>query len=112
MPEEENKKKFLLISFVFLLLSILLGSAIYYIKKERYRGFIYSCRGWGLNKLPEIKNFIKNDLKKFNVEILYIGGDPRLVIYSSNKTRIETIDLTPYNRKQLNELFTSKGLKK
>ena len=45
MLEEENKKKFLLISFVFILLSILLGSAIYYIKKERYRGVIYSCRG-------------------------------------------------------------------
>ena len=112
MPNEGNNKNFFVASIIFLFVSILFGTIIYYIKKERLKGVIYSCRGWELNKLPEVKNFIKYDLKYFNVDIFYSGGKPRLVIYSSNKKEIETIDLSPYNRKQLFELFKLKGLKK
>ena len=108
------KNRLIISSILFLLFSLLVGCAIYYFKKEkeRYTGIIYSCKGWQLNRYPEIKNFIKDDLKNFNVEVLYTGGEPRLVIYTSNKTEIETIKLAPYNRQQLNELFKSKGLKK
>ena len=112
MPKEVKKNRLLILSILLLLASIIIGFSIYYMKKETYRGIIYSCSGWQLNRLPEVKNFIQNDLNHFNVEVQYIGGKPRLVIYSSSNKTIEEIQLAPYNRKQLNELFESKGLKK
>ena len=64
-----------------------------------------------MNRLPELKEFIEDDLKYFNAEVDYRGGPARLVI-SSGKKEVETIKLSPYNRQQLIELFKSKGLEK
>jgi len=66
-----------------------------------------------LNKLPEVKQFIREDLQKYdNIVFKQIPGhNPDLVLYNENDQIIERIDLAPLNRRQCNELLLEKGLR-
>ena len=47
------------------------------------KAILRSCSGWALNRLPQVKGWINNQAPKAypdNVEIKYMGGDPRIVI--------------------------------
>ena len=45
MPKEVKKNRHLILSILLLISSIIIGFSIYYMKKETYRGIIYSCSG-------------------------------------------------------------------
>ncbi|XP_012251398.1 selenoprotein M-like [Athalia rosae] len=72
---------------------------------------IESCRGCSLNRLPEVKNFIFQDVPLYdNVEFKPISGAiPELVLLNNNDEEVERIQLSRLNRKECNELLVSKG---
>lgn len=77
---------------------------------------IQSCGGWALNKLPELKSFLKEpdgvDLyKKVDVEFIP-GRKAVMTIYQDGKEK-EKITLSDYNDKEkLHALFVEKGFEK
>ncbi|RZF42590.1 hypothetical protein LSTR_LSTR001385 [Laodelphax striatellus] len=82
-------------------------------KLTPFRAEIQSCRGCALNRLPEIKSFIYDDLPKYaDVTFKPIpGANPDLVLFNSEDTEIKRIDLKPLNKKQCNDLLASYGYK-
>ena len=70
------------ILFAFLLL-VLVGA------RNAFYAEIRSCSGWKLNRLPKVKEFIKQEAEKYEgVEVKYVGGDPRVVFYDSERNPI------------------------
>ena len=77
---------------------------------------IQSCGGWALNKLPELKSFLKEpdgvDLYK-KVEVEFIPGRKAVMTIYQDGAEIEKITLSDYNDKEkLHELFIEKGFEK
>lgn len=75
---------------------------------------VESCRGCSLNRLPEVKKFIYEDIPLYeNVEFKPIpGAMPELVLLRENFEEVERIQLSQLNREECNELLISKGFKK
>jgi len=67
-----------------------------------------------LNRLPEVRSFIREDLKFFpNVEFKPIPGhNPDLVLLDASDAEIERIDLSPLNREECNQLLVRKGFER
>jgi len=80
-------------------------------KKDVMMGRVQSCSGWRLNKLPEVKRFIKRDLELFhNVEFKNKpGASPELHLLDEYGQLVEAIDLAPLDQKGCNELLIKKG---
>jgi len=72
---------------------------------------VESCSGWRLNKLPEVKKFIFEDLEQYEDTIFkkIPGHIPELVLLDAEDNEIERIDLSEKSREQCNELLTSRG---
>jgi len=64
-----------------------------------------------LNKLPDVKKFIYNDVPLFhNVEFKgKPGANPDLLLLNKDDQIVERIDLSKFNREQCNELLKEKG---
>ncbi|XP_014238930.1 selenoprotein M-like [Trichogramma pretiosum] len=75
---------------------------------------VESCRGCQLNRLPDIKSFIFEDLPKYEgVEFKHIQGvPPELVLYNNEEKEMERFQLAQLSRKECNDLLISKGFKK
>lgn len=75
------------------------------------RAVIESCPGCSLNRLPEIRKFIYEDVPKYNnVEFKKIhGAKPELVLYDNTDTEVSRIKLEQLTRKECNQLLASKG---
>ncbi len=59
-----------------------------------------------------MKSFLKNHADNYNIEVVYCGGDPRLVIMDTEGNEIEEIDLAEKDEQQIIDLVESKGFKK
>ena len=79
---------------------------------EKYYGIIKTCSGWRLNKLPEVKEFLKNYSDQYPIEVVFCGGDPRLSIMNYEGDEIEEISLVHKNKNQIEELLKEKGFEK
>lgn len=108
----EKRSKIVITSFIVLLLSVCAFIGIKYLTREKLRGVIHSCRGWRLNRLPQVKEFFNKYIRDYDVQLIYDGGDPRLIIYNSKGKEIENINLSSMNVEQLHKLLTKKGFKK
>ena len=78
-------------------------------------GKIVSCSGCALNKLPELKAFLKGLGAEMyrNVEIEYIHGRPPTLTIYEDDVEIEKVTLTDYKtRDDLHNLFLEKGFVK
>ena len=84
---------------------------IVFIQNKNF-GIIKTCSGWRLNKLPEIKNFLKYDVQYYDVEVVYPGGDPIFCIIDNYGNEIEQISLINLKRDEIGELIEKKGFKK
>lgn len=82
--------------------------------KEVYRAIVESCGGWRLNRLPEVKRFIYEDLPLFhNVEFKKVGGaPPELILIGKGGEELERIELEHKNREECNQLLTQRGFYK
>lgn len=74
---------------------------------------LQSCPGCSLNRLPQVKAFIYEDIPKYeNVEFKKIhGAIPELVLLNAADEEIERLQLSRLNRQECNELLASKGFR-
>ncbi|KAL6418217.1 hypothetical protein ACFW04_012259 [Cataglyphis niger] len=75
---------------------------------------VESCRGCSLNRLPDVKQFIFEDLPNYNnVEFKHIqGAIPELVLFNEHEEEVERLVLSKLTREECNELLISKGFNK
>lgn len=78
------------------------------------RAVVESCGGWRLNRLPEVKRFIYEDIPLYhNVEFVRKPGAPPILMLKNNDGKdVEKIQLQDYNREQCNDLLLSRGFYK
>ena len=95
-----------------LFLFILLNSLFCRTSAKSQYAIIKSCAGWRLNSLPEIKNFLLKEVNNYPVEVVFPGGDPKLVIMDNEGNEVEEINLTQLNEKGIIHLLTQKGFGK
>jgi hypothetical protein len=65
-----------------------------------------------LNKLPEVKEFLKNYVDEYPIEVVFPGGDPRLTIMNHGGEEIEEISLVNMNKIDIERLLNQKGFYK
>ncbi|XP_012275309.2 selenoprotein M [Orussus abietinus] len=75
---------------------------------------IESCKGCALERLPDVKAFIFEDVPLYeNVEFQHIQGvPPDLVLLNEHEEEIERLPLAKLTRDECNELLVLKGFKK
>jgi len=75
------------------------------------RGRVESCSGWRLNRMPEVKAFIKEDLPMYHdLEFkAKPGANPDLLLLNEDDGIIERIDLAKFDREGCNELVADLG---
>lgn len=75
------------------------------------RARVESCPSCSLNRLPEVKQFIYDDLPKYkNVDFKKIhGAPPELVLLNEADQIVNRLELKRLNRKECNELLQSNG---
>ncbi|XP_076232548.1 selenoprotein M-like [Calliopsis andreniformis] len=75
---------------------------------------VESCGGCSLNRLPDVKQFIFEDLPHYNnVEFKHIqGAVPELVLFNQNDEEVERLTLSRLTREECNDLLVSKGFTK
>jgi len=74
---------------------------------------VESCAGWRLNKLPEVKKFITEDLETLfqNTEFKKIPGkSPEMIFYNQFGEEIERMDISNLVRSELVALLDKKGI--
>ena len=79
------------------------------------KGEIRSCRGWKLNRLPEVKAFLKEGhVDEYeDVSITWIPGHtPELHILNDEGELTEKVVLKDYTTDGLHDLMEEKGFKK
>ncbi|XP_046738731.1 selenoprotein M-like [Diprion similis] len=97
----------------FFVLTVLLTLSLGYSSTIEYTAArVESCRGCSLNRLPEVKKFIFEDLPLYeNVEFKPIpGAVPELVLLNKEE-EVERLQLSRLNREECNELLVNKGFK-
>lgn len=97
----------------FLLMVLILVNVVHGddINKEVVAARVESCKGCQLNRLPETKKFIFEDVPLFdNVEFKHIqGAPPELVLLNKDYKVVERIDLAPLSRQDCNDLLVKRG---
>ncbi|CAH0380829.1 unnamed protein product [Bemisia tabaci] len=81
------------------------------LRAQVHRAEIQSCRGCALNRLPEVKAFIYEDVGKYNnIEFKPIpGANPDLVLFTKNNQELDRIDLSRKSRRECNDLLLHWG---
>ena len=90
----------------------------FYFKADGEDPNIYSCRvescaGWRLNKLPEVKAFIFEDLESKYSRTSFKripGKSPEMIFFNANDEEIERVDISKMTRKELNTFVQAKGI--
>lgn len=79
--------------------------------QKPFKWLFQSCPGCSLNRLPEVKAFIYEDVPKYeNVEFKRVQGlKPDLVFLNEDDGEIERIPLSQLTRKQCNNLLEERG---
>eukprot|EP00898_Chlorokybus_atmophyticus_P004302 jgi/Chlat1/4873/Chrsp31S08941 len=83
-------------------------------KADFSRAVFESCSGCKLNRLPELKRFLKQEVEAgafgAAVTVKYIGGhNPDLVLYDGAGIEVVRIDITKYKAEELRHLLQAKG---
>jgi len=75
------------------------------------RAEVISCGGWRLNKLPEVKKFIYEDIPLYhNVEFVkQAGALPTVALFDKDDKEYVRYTLSDMNRERLNNFFLSRG---
>ncbi|XP_017880689.1 selenoprotein M-like [Ceratina calcarata] len=75
---------------------------------------IESCSGCRLNRLPDVRQFIFEDVPNYNnVAFKHIqGAVPELVLFNENEEEVERLPLSSLTREECNNLLISKGFTK
>ncbi|OAD62762.1 Selenoprotein M [Eufriesea mexicana] len=75
---------------------------------------VESCRGCRLSRLPDVKQFIFEDLPNYNnIEFVHIqNAVPELLLFNENKEEVERLPLSSLTREECNNLLISKGFTK
>ncbi|KOC70897.1 Selenoprotein M [Habropoda laboriosa] len=75
---------------------------------------VESCSGCRLSQLPDLKQFIFEDLPNYNnVEFKHIqGAVPKLLLFNENEEEVERIPLSSLTREECNNLLISKSFTK
>ncbi|XP_076755049.1 selenoprotein M-like [Xylocopa sonorina] len=75
---------------------------------------VESCSGCRLTQLPDVKQFIFEDLPNYNnVEFKHIpGAVPKLLLFNENEEEVERLPLSSLTREECNNLLISKGFTK
>ena len=79
---------------------------------EKYDHIILkTCKGWGLSRYPEAKEFIIRDVPFYReIEIDYKGGGkPRLVIQNKDGDDLKVLDISTINRSMIREVVKQLG---
>ena len=97
----------LLYSLIVLMSIIPIGTC-----EKTYYAVIKSCAGWRLNKLPELKKFLRDEIDSYPVEVVFPGGDPQLVIMDNEGNEVEEISLVNMKGDELAALLEKKGFNK
>lgn len=97
-----------ILGFLIILHNLVFAIAIY--------GRIESCPGWKLNKLPDVKKFLResgNADSYQNLEIKWIPGRiPELFIYEDDGKLNEKIDLAPLTTEGIHQILRNRGFEK
>ena len=89
---------------IFILFEFLLGAET--------RWEVRTCSGCKLNRLHEVRKFIKDEAKSYGLNVKYIQGrNPDLVFIDDSEKETEIIDLSPLSRNQIRKLVESKGFR-
>lgn len=85
-------------------------------QKETFKRFctkLKSCRGCALNRLPEVKSFIYDDLPEYTGVVFHPipGAPPQLVLFNDAQEEIKRIDLAPLSRNDCKALLKDWGFK-
>ena len=59
-----------------------------------------------------MKTFLKNFADDYPIEVVYCGGDPRLVIMNLEGNEIEEIELDDKSEEEIIKIIESKGFEK
>merc|ERR1711860_244065 len=81
--------------------------------KVVYSVVVESCSGWRLNKLPEVKQFIQEDLETFFDRSTYKkipGKSPEVVFYNQAEQELERLNVEKFSREELNQLMADRGI--
>lgn len=106
---------------VFALVTLLLATSTFSTSAEEElreteiaKARVESCGGWRLNRLPEVKKFIHEDIPLFhNAKFKPVGGaPPELVLLNRFDQVVERIALDKLNREECNQLMLKKGFYK
>ena len=102
------------LSIVLLLYSLIVLMSIIPMRtcEKTYYAVIKSCAGWRLNKLPELKKFLRDEIDSYPVEVVFPGGDPQLVIMDNEGNEVEEISLVNMKGDELAALLEKKGFNK
>jgi len=75
---------------------------------------VESCGGWQLNRMPQVKRFIYDDLPLFhNCQLKTVGGaKPELFLLNKEDEVVEKISLSDLSREECNDIVISKGFYK
>ncbi|XP_011308846.1 selenoprotein M-like [Fopius arisanus] len=75
------------------------------------RAVVESCSGCSLKRLPDVKQFIFEDLPLYDrTEFKHIqGAVPELVLYDNNNEEVERLQLSRLTREECNDLLQAKG---
>jgi len=79
------------------------------------RGLIESCSGWALNKLPELKSFLKDGEAETykGISIEYVPGRSATLTIYENEIEKERILLSSYKKKKdMHALMVEKGFER
>ena len=71
---------------------------------------IRSCSGWRLNNLPEMKRFLKEEAKNWDLTVEFSGGDPILHLYNEHNQIVKSDSLVNYDRSTLYEILNTIGI--
>ncbi|KAI4503132.1 hypothetical protein M0802_002176 [Mischocyttarus mexicanus] len=102
------------VTFISLLLLVVTLAAVSAETKKYAFATVKSCGGCSLNRLPDVKQFIFQDVPQYNnVEFKHIqGANPELVLYDENEEEMERLNLSRLTRQECNDLLVSKGFTK
>jgi len=59
-----------------------------------------------------VKSFLKIFAHEYPIEVVFCGGDPRLVLMDKEGNEIEEIELHSMDEQQISNLIISKGFEK
>jgi len=97
--------------FIIFLLTLMIQSKEVYNPRE-VSAVLKTCSGWGLGKLPQVKEFIFHDSTDYPLEIVYCGGDPYISFIDSHGNILSEHKIKTFTRSRIANLLEDHGFHK